>query len=155
MQGFEITEYFENLPYLKKHFLGVFSINTLPKRFKKNSFLICNTDTSNGVGKHWICFSKTSSNCIECFDSLGINELKKNLLNTYCDFKNVLKIEFNETQFQDNNSSTCGLFAIYFAIQRFHNLELEFDELLEEIFDVKTEKNEVIVKTFLDELIEN
>ncbi len=155
MQGFEITEYCNKLPYLNKHFLGIFSINTLPKTIKRNSFLICNTDTSNGLGKHWLCFSKTSSNCIECFDSLGINEHKKDLLNTYCKFKNALKIEFNETQFQDSNSSTCGLFVIYFAIQRFHNLDLEFDELLEEIFVLKTEKNEIRVKTFLNEFLED
>jgi hypothetical protein len=155
MQGFEITEYFEKLPFLRKYFVGIFSINTIPKIIKKNSFLICNTDTSNGIGKHWICFTKVSTDCIECFDSLGINEEKKQLLKSYCDFKNVSKIQFNETQFQDNGSSTCGLFAIYFAVQRFYNLDLHFDELLEEIFVNETEKNELIVKEFLEDLFQD
>jgi hypothetical protein len=155
MQGHEIIQYFTKLRHLNKHFLGIFSINTIPKRIKINSFFICNTDTSNGVGKHWLCFAKLSSNCIECFDSLGINEEKKQLLIDYCDFKNISKILFNETQFQDKSSNTCGFFAIYFAIQRFHNLDLDFHDLLEEIFDIKTEKNELIVKQFLEDLFED
>jgi hypothetical protein len=154
MQGFEIVEYFDKLPYLKKHFEGIFSINTLPKKVKKDSFLICNTDKSSGLGKHWICFLRTSQNYVECFDSLGVNEEKKKLLSDYCKFQNIFKIKYNENQFQDNNSSTCGLFVIYFIIQRFHNLDLNFDELLEDIFEVRTEENEQIVTKFLKDNFE-
>jgi len=38
------------------HFDGVFSIDTLPERPR---LLVCNTDTSDGPGRHWVCI------CIE------------------------------------------------------------------------------------------
>ena len=54
---------------------------------------------------------------------------------------------YNESQFQNNDSNTCGLFVLYFAILRMHNLDLNFEEILEEIFDKDLLKNEVkIVK---------
>jgi hypothetical protein len=116
MQGSEFQTYFDKFPNLKKKFSGVFSIDTLPKRLKDRTFCICNTDTHNGVGKHWICFIKVEK-IVECFDSLGISSEKKTLLKEFCHF-NAKRINFNETQFQKNDSSTCGLFCIYFIIER-------------------------------------
>jgi hypothetical protein len=117
MQGSEFEIYFEKFPELKKHFLGVFSIDTLPKKIKNRTFCICNTDVHNGLGKHWICFLKSDKSTIECFDSLGISADKKELLLKFCKF-NAKHLHFNLTQFQENDSSTCGLFCIYFVLER-------------------------------------
>lgn len=152
MNSSEFIGYLKDYPFLLERFLGTFSIDTLPKYFKLRSFCFCNTDTSEGVGKHWLCFVKTEKNCIECFDSLGIDENKKDLLSKYCKIRNVKEIEYNETQFQTSTSSTCGYFVLYFAIHRMHNLDLTFDDILEDIFSFNLTINEEKVQQFCDEL---
>ena len=153
MQGFEFLEYFNYFPFLKKHFKGVFAIDTLPKKLKYREFCICNTDSSNGTGIHWFCFLRNSKKTVECFDSLGILAEKKNILINHCKFQGVSELELNETQFQRNDSDTCGLFVIYFLFERMHNLDLNFDTLLSEIFDSEDHAvNENRVKIFCDHL---
>lgn len=147
MQGSEIEEILNHLPSIKNHFVGIFSIDTLPKLLKRRTFLICNTAKHNQLGEHWICICKTDVK-IEIFDSLGINSDRKNLLLKYCKFKNAKDFKVNDTQFQLSSSSTCGLFVIYFSIQRFHNLDLSFSTLLGEIFSKNLTSNEDKVKRF-------
>jgi hypothetical protein len=118
MQGVEFYQYFEKFPEINKSFKGIFSIDTLPRRIKYRTFCICNTDTQNGTGKHWICFIKTDKSDIECFDSLGISSDKKELLIKHCNFKGK-HLKFNSNQFQKNDSITCGLFCVYFLIERY------------------------------------
>jgi hypothetical protein len=117
MQGLEFQHYFDKFPELRKYFFGVFSIDTLPKRLKNRTFCICNTDTQIGLGKHWICFIKIDKSNVECFDSLGVSGDKKTLLLKHCHF-NAKHMNFNVTQFQKSDSNTCGLFCIYFLIER-------------------------------------
>jgi hypothetical protein len=117
MQGVEFDQYFEKFPALKKCFTGVYSIDTLPKHLKYRTFCISNTDTHDGFGKHWICFLKAEKSSLECFDSLGISSEKKDLLVKYCRFK-AKALHFNYNQFQKSDSISCGLFCIYFIIQR-------------------------------------
>ncbi len=151
MQGSEIKTIFTNVPLIKNHFKGIFSIDTLPKLLKKRTFLICNTAEHNKQGEHWFCICRTDSQ-IEVFDSLGINSNKRDLLLRFCKFKNTNGLIVNETQFQSSLTSTCGLFVIYFAIQRFHNLDMGFNTLLYEIFTKNLSNNEDIVKTFCTNL---
>jgi hypothetical protein len=58
MQSSDFEKYFDTFPQLKKHFKGIFSINTLPKSLKFRDFLICNTDISTGPGIHWFFILK-------------------------------------------------------------------------------------------------
>ena len=156
MQGAELNAFLDNFPNLKKHYLGIFAINTLPKTIKFRQFLICNTDQSSGPGVHWFAFIRNSKSTIECFDSLGINSVKKQNLENYCKFRSVSELEFNESVFQSVNSNSCGFFTLYFIIQRMHNLDLSLKELLEEIFDDKDyEINEKIVLDFCSNISEN
>ena len=76
----EFEERLANFPHLKKYFDGTVSSDTIPKVIKKDHFIICNTDTSSGPGKHWYCVLKSDSNVLECFDSLGIDNDKKKFL---------------------------------------------------------------------------
>ena len=135
MQGFELSHLIESFPVLNKHFKGVYAINTLPKTLKYRQFCICNTDSSYGTGIHWFCFLRNSKTSIECFDSLGICDTKREILKNYCSFRGVKEIVFNETQFQKSATSSCGLFVIYFIFERMHNLDLSFEMTLSEIFD--------------------
>ena len=151
MQGFELSEFLTNLPNLKKHYRGIFSIDTLPKIIKLRQFLICNTDFSSGNGLHWFCLVRTSKVTVECFDSLGITPSKKAILENYCHFRGIKELQFNETPFQSEDSTSCGLFTLYFIIHRMHNLDLSFNELLEEILIAdNTEKNELLVRQFCE-----
>jgi hypothetical protein len=156
MQGSDFQQYFDKYSFLQKHFLGIFAIDTIPRILKNRQFCICNTDTSDGKGIHWFCFIRTSKTTIECFDSLGVNYQKKKILQENCKFRNVTNIHFNETIFQKNDSNSCGLFTIYFIIERMFNLDIEFEELLEDIFSEDLNSNEEKVLKFCkDILIDN
>ena len=61
MQTSDFDKYFTTFPYLKKHFKGVFAINTLPKTLKFREFCIVNTDLSSGHGIHWFLILKVHS----------------------------------------------------------------------------------------------
>ena len=143
----EIISFFDTYPNLKKNFLGTFSIDTVPKTIPVNHFLICNTDTSSGSGLHWFALFRFSKQDLECFDSLGISQEKKDLL-TSLNFKGVSNLVFNVTQVQPNESISCGQFAVYFLFERLHNLDFSFHELLNELFVDNLIKNEEEVKSF-------
>jgi hypothetical protein len=59
---------------------------------------------------------------------------------------------FNETAFQNIDTASCGLFVLYFLFERMHNLDLSFDDIIEEIFEEDTNANEEKVKTFCQDL---
>ncbi len=153
MQGTDFEQYLCQFPVLKKHFIGIFSIDTVPKSIKYRQFCICNTDLHTESGQHWFCFLRNSTYEIECFDSLGINLEKKEKLTKYCTFKRIKQLKYNETSFQSKDSNTCGLFTIYFLIERMHNLDMTFDELLDDIFEEDKVKNEQKVSKFCNAIL--
>ena len=79
---------------------------------------------------------------------------KKELLQKYCRFS-TKKLLFNEDAFQDINSDTCGKFVLYFGIERMHNLDLTFEEILEDLFEIDQLKNEEKVKQFYEFCLQN
>ena len=149
MEGSEFQKYFNHYPHLKKYFVGTFAIDTLPKSLKQNHFLIFNSDTSDKKGQHWLALYKEKI-IIYCFDSIGIDNNKKLLLEQYCKIKNVEEIHFNETQFQLLTTDTCGKFVIYFLIQKAYNKDLTFNELLEDIFKASPNQNELLISKFFE-----
>ena len=148
MNSFEFSDKLSSFPEIKKHFEGVFSADNLPQKIKKNSFIICNTDLSTGPGKHWYCIVKLSTTVLECFDSLGIDTTKKFFITSHFRQKGISQIKFNVTQVQSSDSDTCGLFVLYFLINRYHNKDLSFNELMNEIFVFSQSENEKLVNTF-------
>lgn len=153
MLSSEIGNIFKSFPQINKLFLGCFSADTLPQLLRVNHFCIANTDHSTGLGKHWYIIFRPSNTTIEVFDSLGIDEHKKTFLESNLKIKNVQKIVFNLTQFQLEISETCGNFAVYFIVNRLHNLDHSFKSLLEEIFDENKDKNEELVKKFFQDIL--
>ena len=63
--------------------------------------------------------------------------------------------EFNSFPVQCNNTYYCGAFVIYFLVERFFNLDLEYEELLNDIFTSNCKDNEQTVIKFLAELKKN
>jgi hypothetical protein len=151
MQGSEFTNYFVNVPIVLKYFKTVCSIDSLVP-LKIREFLICNTAKAEDSGEHWFIIFKSARNSLEIFDSLGVDENKEQKLLSYINF-NVKKLIFNQSQFQSNDTDTCGKFCFFFIVQRLHNLDLNYDEFLEEMFVKDPETNEKIVNEFCDNLL--
>jgi hypothetical protein len=151
MLGSEFIAYFSKLPILIPHFNGVYSINTIPCRIKDRTFSIINLDPKHKPGSHWFVMVKPERGNLEIFDSLGVGS-KIGLITENLKFKQKLSIEYNETPFQSADSNSCGLFAIYFSIERMFNLDMPFHTLLEEIFENKVDENENTVNFFCKNL---
>ena len=121
MESSEFISFFEKIPSILKYFLGVFSIDTIPKSMKLLSFFVCNLSKQSERGSHWIGFIKTRPNEIEIFDSLGSNW---ELINDNLNFKQKVKIFYNETAFQSKDSISCGKFVVTFLIERLSNIQV-------------------------------
>jgi hypothetical protein len=147
MQASEFSDYFEDFIGLKQHFKGILSLDQIPTRLSYKNFFICNTAKSTEIGEHWFVIFKSQRNCLELFDSLGVTEEKENAIVQNIRI-NTKFLTFNQTQFQSNDSISCGKFCIYFLIHRFHNLDLDFEEFLDEFFGPDTEVNENKVNKF-------
>ena len=157
MLSFNFQKIFQIYPEIYKLFDGVFAINTIPKKLPKvNHFIVCNTDTNTGPGKHWFCIFRASRNTIECFDSLGINDEKRSFfLTLFKDKPPIKEIKINIDRVQSLTSETCGEFVIYFLFERLHNRDMLFDELLNECFSTNIEENENCVTSFNKEMFED
>lgn len=148
MKSCQFLEHFNSFPNVIQYFDGVFAADTIPKKLANGHFLICNSDISSNPGTHWYCFVRNHE-CIECFDSLGIDKAKKSFLLSLPLIKKNSELEFNISQVQNSDSKSCGEFVIYFLINRLHNKDIELEDLLNYIFETSTEKNENIVDQFL------
>jgi hypothetical protein len=117
MQSTEFEQYFDFFPYLKKRFCGVFSIDTMPKNISYRHFCIVNTDLSTNSGRHWVVVLRNKKTSFEIFDSLGVTLEKEEILKQHSKF-NIKYFDVNQSQFQQNNTSSCGHYCIYYSIQR-------------------------------------
>ena len=151
MQGADFQQYIDKFPCLKPFYRGTFSVDSLPRRLNYRNFLIFNSDFKSGSGLHWLALYRSSETHIELFDSLSLNDEKKNLISSYFKFKQ--DIIFNETPFQLPDSISCGLFVVYYLIERSFNLDLDFLHFLELSFDENCETNERTVATFCTDIL--
>ena len=149
METSEFVKYFAKVPHLKKHFVGVFPIDKIPKTFKTKTFFVCNTDPSTKSGSHWIAFIKIQKGEFEIFDSLGT---KVDQLTPYFNFYEKTNFIYNTTPVQSKESILCGKFVITFIVQRMLNQSIEFDELIEDVFSSDLLKNDSIVTEFCNQL---
>ena len=82
---------------------------------RKDRFVISNTDTSGGPGKHWVVLYFPEQGPHEFFDSLG------NSPNYYgVGFEKFLdkKYLMCTTQLQQTTSNVCGLYCVYYVLKR-------------------------------------
>jgi len=61
MLSSEFEEILNKHSSIKKYYDGCFSADLIPKKIRKNHFIICNTDTSSNEGRHWYAFVRTTS----------------------------------------------------------------------------------------------
>jgi len=148
----EFTDFLKNFPHLLKFCGGIYARDCIPSKINDGYFYICNTDISDGPGIHWFCLIR-QGHSIECFDSLGIDSSKKLILLSLPLIQQsfVRDLEFNTTQIQPSASILCGEFTLYFLINRLHNQDLSFSNLINEIFVPSLEHNETLVVRFCKE----
>lgn len=148
----ELTEVIQKFVF-KNHFKGIYSSDQLPKSLKNLQFIIVNTDVSSGPGIHWYCVVRLK-NLVEVFDSLGVSsDSQKEYITSHFNFKGVTHITFNSTQLQPLTSSYCGEYVLMYLYERYFNLDLLFDDLLNEIFRNSTGQNDEVVLKFKRNII--
>jgi hypothetical protein len=153
LHGYDFSLYFDKVPIVNSLFIGVVSIDKIPRIIKEKHFLVCNLSPSNKPGSHWIVIVRSEKNTLEVFNSLGVENL--DILTPYFHFRNNFDLIFNEQPFQSNNSTSCGFFCIYFIVHRVLNYDMSFEHIIEDIFNINTNINENIVVSFCNKLLNN
>jgi hypothetical protein len=154
MQSSDFETYFKHFPYLNERFTGVFSIDNVPKKLNYRHFCIVNTDVAKENGSHWFTILRHNKLSYEIFDSLSINSEKENNLKHFLKFNSDF-LEVNDSQFQLNDSISCGKFCIFYIIKRIYNLDLDYCNFLCETFDSDLSKNETLVNNFCSDILDD
>lgn len=150
LHGYDFVEYFKKIPIVNHYYKSVYSIDEIPNTLKVRQFIICNLSKKSEPGTHWIAIVRSDKKIYEVFNSLGYENL--DTLLPYMRLKIKADVVFNEEAFQLSDSTTCGLFCIYFIVHRVLNYDMHFDHLLQDIFVLDKEINEKKVITFCDRL---
>jgi len=121
------------------NFDGVFSIDTLPDRPR---LLVCNTDTSDGPGRHWVCISVERGRG-EFFDSFGRrpDEKFERYMERHCS-----SWTFDDRQLQSVVSRFCGHYCIYYCTLRSRGIDMR---KIVSSFTGDTGLNDVLVHGFV------
>ena len=85
-------------------------------------FVIANTDTSYGPGKHWVTFFFTNPGPYEFFDFLGKTPEYYNV-----GFETILQTFYlmNCNRLQSFVSDTCGLYCLYYVMCRYAGMTMK------------------------------
>lgn len=67
----------------------------------------------------------------------------------------IKEIEINTTQFQREDTDSCGKYVLYFLINRLYNLDHEYKDFLELIFCQSLDENEKKVDKFYQDILNN
>ena len=124
-------------------FLGVYAIDRLPRPLppRRPLLLVCNTDTHDKPGEHWIVLFVDMKG--EIFDSLGEQPKRifKLYMDTYCNSYTV-----NERQLQSLTSYFCGHYCVYYCLMKCLNYSMHD---IVTAFSHDTGLNDMIVHKFV------
>jgi hypothetical protein len=98
----------------KRYFRGVYAIDRLPKKIIYPSFIVINTDKSNGPGMHWICIVYTRDKNAYMYCPLGLHPAAYGL-DKYLQMTSI-RWNYNKCQYQSFNSNICGYFVFLYLI---------------------------------------
>jgi len=99
-------------PVTFAHFYGIFARDELDHvTLPIGGFVIVNTDKRSSSGNHWVLFYRNTNQTVY-FDSFGLPPL----YSEFYKFANGVFV-YNMKQLQDETSSQCGLYCLYFALQ--------------------------------------
>lgn len=138
MNGEEIQSLAMKHPEVSKHFIGVFSSNTLPEPASVG-FYVANLDPDTKEGTHWVAMDITGGKDGNIyFDSYGLPPCGDAFLK--CLGKNFI---YNSKRLQHMLSTTCGQWCLYFLLRRAHKWSL--DEIVEPFQDQGMDHSRSIV----------
>ena len=131
MNTAEIIHILEKNPVPKNYFDGVYPVDYLKYILEKPKLIICNTDSSDGGGVHWIAIFFYKDNQVDFFDSLGRKPCYYDT--KFLNFMRKFADECNYTsrRIQPANSDLCGHYCIYFSHKRCQGLN--FKNILQNI----------------------
>ena len=116
MNNFQIEHILSTTKYVKDIFMGVYSVDTLPKYVNVYPSCIINTDESTDVGEHWVCVYFNSNRQGEFFCSFANSPY-------FYDKQMIAFIERNCDSWVANVkrlqcvvSTVCGQYCIFFAV---------------------------------------
>lgn len=121
------------LPYSK--------IQNLPRIF------IVNTDLHYMTGQHWVCIYIDPHGPIEFFDSLGRHPKFYSKLFEKFIYKQNNTFLYSRTPMQDNASTTCGQFCLFYSVHRCRGMPMH--AILQK-FSKHTRANDKIVLEFME-----
>lgn len=98
----------KNLP----NFRGVFMLDSLPKKARKNECGIINLDSITGPGTHWVAYYKNGSKS-EYFDSFGNLQPPKEVIKYLNN-----NLVYNYDTYQNYNTINCGHLCLEFLFNR-------------------------------------
>lgn len=150
MDNYQIAHIASIHKHCKNWYGGVFTPDTLPIEHKKYPvFYICNTALMKEEGKHWVAIIIPSRDSpLEYFDSLGKSAKQHNsLLEKYLIANSKGKYIQNSTPYQDNDSSTCAEFCLYFCDLRAQNIP--FPTILQTFDRDNLTINELLVRSYV------
>ena len=130
---------------LKTKFGGILPADSLLNIYKPRGFFILNSDEKGQPGTHW-CVFNFERDRTEFFDSLG-----EHPENYHAYFRDVMVARglpylYNTIRLQSTESSTCGLFCLYFC--HFRARGIAFSNILHHFDPVDLEYNDRIVTQF-------
>ena len=145
MKGITIRGLLENDVFVKQHFDGIITKETLQEIKRDQHFVILNTN------EHWTYIFR-SNGTLECFDPLGW-QLKNLDIFKHNDFtRDIIQVRISRKQYQPIDSENCGAYCIYLAYKRLYMIDQPFSDVLSQIFYDSQEKNEQVVLSFCDNL---
>lgn len=127
-------------PFIRRYYGGVLAIDELPIVVKKPTVFIVNTDPIALPGTHWVVLFMDT--ICEHFDSAGFTP--RDGFDIYLTAKGPRYI-YNDTRLQNINSSTCGLFCLFYCYFRCRGYS--FADILN-MFSSNLQLNEIIVRSF-------
>jgi hypothetical protein len=131
-------------PVIRRQFQGVWPADMLPSGIRPGIY-ISNTANSTEPGRHWVTFFVPRNGPSEYFDSIGhspdyYQEAFVNFL-----LRREPRYLMNNTRVQDYGSSTCGYYALFYALHRSYGHSM-LD--IVQLFDTNLFNNDIKVVNF-------
>ncbi len=146
MKGVFIRALLEDDPFVKHHFDGIVTKESLPTIKRQQHFVILNADN------HWIYLFR-SNGTLECFDPLGWQEKHQDIFREGALMKDINRVLLSSKGYQPVGSDKCGEFCLYIAYKRLYMLDEPISHVLSEIFSDEPSENEKIVTKFYNTLL--
>ena len=150
MNTVQLTSLARSCPTTMRYFRGVYASDTIPSLHHiENSTYICNLDTSDKPGSHWVSFyvPPLDTEPIEYFDSYGLRA-PSDFERTFLSGRDCSYYLYNNRTIQYLSSAVCGQYALYFIWQR--PIQRDMDSVLN-IFDSDVHLyNDLIVNSLVE-----